>query len=164
MEKNQSVCMNDLCSEYKVITSKFLTCKPPTRFHQEKCCVACGAAFYKTEDVDDKKTSSNNFKCPETGKEFFVSQYSTKFEGSETIYLDKWKKPLINLENKALLVPIKRDRGFGTNTIGKFNTGTADGRERIKNHFAARANTKSHEVKEIKDAKLKEFKDANLGK
>ena len=163
MDKNENICMNELCSRFKKSTSKFMVCEPPTKHHQAKACIKCGAAFFRTEDPEEKKFSSNNFKCPETGKEFFISQYSTSFKGSESVYKDKYKKVLVNPENDVPLVAIERDRGFGVN-FAKFSPGTADGRERIKNHFASRAATKSKEVKEIKHTKNKEFRDANLGK
>lgn len=162
MDKKENVCMQTLCSEYRKTTTEYVECQPTSKYHQSIGCVKCGCPFFRTDESDG--LSSNNFKCPETGKEFFISNYSTSFKGTDKSYFDKWKKPLVNPENDVLLIPIERDRGFGSNVIGKFNTGTLDGRKRINDHFAARVKSKSSETKEIKDSKLKEFKDANLGK
>lgn len=79
--------------------------------------------------------SEANFRCPETGKEFFIPQYKTKFPNGEKTYTDTEGDPLINPDNKMELVPIEKEwdggmpsSGTGTDAAGKEKT-----RQQLKN-------------------------------
>ena len=61
-----------------------------------------------------------NFKCPKTGKEFFISEVRSKSKDGEQIFNDKYGKQLINPENNEPLVRIEKPFK-GVPNIGKFS-------------------------------------------
>ena len=82
-----------------------------------------------------------NFKCPKTGKEFYITEVRHNYKGAETIYKDRFGKQLINPENGEVLVQIERDRGLCT-TFGKFASSSPSEKKKIlkdrsNNHNAA---------------------------
>lgn len=89
-------------------------------------------------------TNETNFKCPETGREFFISQYSTSFKGSEKIFKDKWGKQLVNEENGVILEFIDHDRGFCTTVMGS----KQEQYVKMQDHLKQRS--KEHYQKDIK--------------
>ena len=53
--------------------------------------------------------SEPNFKCPETGKEFYINEYKTTFSNGGKVYKDKWNKVLVNPDNGVPLVDIPKE-------------------------------------------------------
>ena len=89
-----------------------------------------------------------NFKCPVTGKEFFIARHSTAFRGSDLIYKDRWDKELINEENGAALIPIPKE-GFCINHISN----KAESHSKMQEHLKQRA--KTHFQTDVKFQKRK---------
>ena len=106
--------------------------------------------------------SRKNFKDPDTGEEFYVSNFSSSFKGGETIYRDKYRKELINPCTGNVLEFIPRPKeDFGLPSLGgKYNPATTEGQAAIKQHFGGRANkfdTKGA-GRDEKDQKVGDFK------
>jgi len=79
--------------------------------------------------------TENNFKCPETGKEFFISNYTIGYTDRK-VYRDKDMKELVNPANNVPLVPIEKGGEFKAN-IGRFEgMSTADKHKTIKKRSA----------------------------
>ena len=75
----------------------------------------------------------NNFRCPKTGKEFFISRHRTKMVEGEPVYTDKWGKTIVNPDNNEPLEYIPKKGGgvpfFGT---GKDAAGKAKMQKMLK--------------------------------
>ena len=86
-----------------------------------------------------------NFKCPETGKEFTIPTYKTKFdENGNSLYFDNYGKQVVNPENGVLLESIPRNNGFCTN----LGSSKAEGYQKMQTNLKQRA--KDHYQSDIK--------------
>ena len=99
----------------------------------------------------------NNFKCPETGEEFFVSEYSTSYEGTVKVYKDKWRKPLTNPKNGVRLVLIERPLDWSKVNV-MIGTGT-DKAGIAKRNEQLSKRAKQHFKKEISEQKFEKNKE-----
>ena len=60
-----------------------------------------------------------NFKCPETGEEFFIAKYTIGFVDAK-VYRDEQMKELVNPANGVPLIPIEKEGEFNAN-VGRFS-------------------------------------------
>jgi hypothetical protein len=101
--------------------------------------------------------SEPNFKCPETGEEFYFSQYSTVIRSDKNVYLDKWRKVLVNPKNNVELVPIEKVVNWNEVNIylgtGTDRSGVAKRQEQLKKRSS------QHYQKEVKEQKYEKNKD-----
>ncbi|HNQ20276.1 MAG TPA: hypothetical protein PKI46_04355 [Bacteroidales bacterium] len=90
---------------------------------------------------------ANNFKCPECGKEHFISQFSFRGDGK---HYDKYSKVLkCDCENKCELIFIEKEF-TGIPTIGSNKSQQIDLlKKRSKEHF-------NKEIKEKKEVMNKQ--------
>lgn len=80
--------------------------------------------------------SEMNFRCPTTGKEFFIPHYKIKFPNGKATYVDEFNKPLVNSDNIEL-IPMEKewDGGMPSSGTGKDEAG----REQMKNMLKRRS-------------------------
>lgn len=79
--------------------------------------------------------TGNNFKCPKTGDEFFIAEYTIGFTDRK-VYKDKNGKELVNPANDVLLIEIEKEGEFNAN-IGRFEgMSTTDKHKTIKKRSA----------------------------
>lgn len=85
-----------------------------------------------------------NFKCPKTGKEFTIAEYTTKFPEGKATYFDKYGKQIINPDNGEPLISIPKNNGFCTT----FGSSKAESYQKMQDHLKQRS--KDHYQKEVK--------------
>lgn len=85
-----------------------------------------------------------NFKCPKTGKEFWITEYTMRFTNQDKVYVDKYGSPLTNPENGELLIDIPRDRGLATAVHGS----RVEQYQKMQAHLKQRS--EDHYQKEVK--------------
>ena len=100
-----------------------------------------------------------NFKCPKTGKEFYITSHSISFSNTgDKIHKDKYGKQLINPENGELLVEIEKEfKGFCTSVHGS----KSDQRQKMISSLKNRS--KEHFKKDIAPGKMKQVADEVKG-
>lgn len=98
----------------------------------------------------------NNFKCPKTGKEFFIPNYRTLIHNGNSVYKDKYGKFLTNPENGEKLTPIEKDIDYSDINVSIGIGNDKDGR--AKRHSQLKARSKQHFQKEIKEDKYEKNK------
>ena len=100
----------------------------------------------------------NNFKCPETGKEFYINEYKTAYSDGKAHYRDKYNKTLINPENQVELVFIEKDVDWSERRPPATILGN-DASSRQKRTEQLSKRSKEHFKKEISEQKYEKNKD-----
>lgn len=100
----------------------------------------------------------NNFRCPESGDEFYFPTHRTSFGSSGAIYKDKYGKQLVHPETGVILEPIPKKVDWSDGVApavvaGDGKTGKAKRVEQLKQR------SKDHFKKEISEQKYQKNKD-----
>lgn len=94
---------------------------------------------------------SANFRCPETGKEFLISQFSLGFSGTVKYYKDKNGERLINPDNGKDLEYIQKEVDYSTISM---NGTSEERRDKDIKHYKDVAD-KHNQTEEVRHTKFK---------
>ena len=75
-------------------------------------------------------TNKTNFRCPKTGKEFFIAEYKIVFGSTGKQYKTKFGDLIVNPENNEPLEAIERDGEFNV-SFGKVSSMTPAERKKV---------------------------------
>jgi len=108
--------------------------------------------------------SKKNFKCPESGDEFYFYSFSTSIDKNGVkIYKDKWNDQIVHPKTKVVLISLDVNKGVDYADRGiNFHEGTTQERtKKAHNHFKQRA--KKHALSEEGKGQKQKVMDREMG-